>query len=76
MDFTLNPTRCCFCSDQPTMGDRKLAKRIAMYLSVTKKLRLSMVGNGDDSNVLQVVGYSDADFAADKCDRKSVTVVQ
>ncbi|CAI5730849.1 unnamed protein product [Peronospora farinosa] len=58
---------------QPTMGDWKLAKRIAMYLSGTKKLRLSMVGNGDDSNVLQVVGYSDADFAADKCDRKSVT---
>lgn len=57
------------------MGDWKLAIRVAMYLSGTKKLRLSMVGKGDDSNVLQVLGYSDADFAADKCDKNQIRVV-
>uniref|UniRef100_A0AAV1U951 Reverse transcriptase Ty1/copia-type domain-containing protein n=1 Tax=Peronospora matthiolae TaxID=2874970 RepID=A0AAV1U951_9STRA len=58
---------------KPTMGDYKLAKKIARYLSGTKTLRLSMIGREDEPELLQVVGYSDADFAADKGDRKSVT---
>uniref|UniRef100_A0AAV1VGL1 Polyprotein n=1 Tax=Peronospora matthiolae TaxID=2874970 RepID=A0AAV1VGL1_9STRA len=58
---------------KPTMGDYKLAKKIARYLSGTKTLRLSMIGREDEPKLLQVVGYSDADFAADKGDRKSVT---
>ena len=42
---------------RPAMGDWKLDKKFAMYLSSTKKLRLSMVGKEDDSNILRVVGY-------------------
>ncbi|KAE9261798.1 hypothetical protein PR003_g33793, partial [Phytophthora rubi] len=57
----------------PTMSDWKLGKRIARYLAGTKSLRLSMKGQGALEEPLKVVAYSDADFAADKADRKSVT---
>nr|CCA17048.1 AlNc14C29G2764 [Albugo laibachii Nc14] len=32
-----------------------------------------MKGNGVSTDPLKLVGYSDADFAADKADRKSIT---
>ncbi|KAE9098045.1 hypothetical protein PF006_g23440 [Phytophthora fragariae] len=57
----------------PTMSDWKLGKRIARYLAGTKSLRLSMKGQGASEEPLKVIAYSDADFAADKADRKSVT---
>ncbi|KAE9306972.1 hypothetical protein PF001_g11860 [Phytophthora fragariae] len=57
----------------PTMSDWKLGKRIARYLAGTKSLWLSMKGQGALEEPLKVVAYSDADFAADKADRKSVT---
>ncbi|KAG6612643.1 Integrase catalytic core protein [Phytophthora cinnamomi] len=57
----------------PTMADWKLAKRILMYLAGTKGLRLQMHGKRGANEPLEVVGYSDADFAADKEDPKSVT---
>jgi hypothetical protein len=57
----------------PTMDDWKLAKRILRYLAGTRELRLSMRGTADSDDPLEVVAYSDADFAADKEDRKSVT---
>ncbi|GMF18948.1 unnamed protein product [Phytophthora fragariaefolia] len=57
----------------PTVDDRKLAKRVLRYLGGTKELRLRMRGNKKAGELLEVVAYSDADFAADKEDRKSVT---
>ncbi|KAG6613467.1 Integrase catalytic core protein [Phytophthora cinnamomi] len=57
----------------PTMDDWKLAKRILRYLAGTRELRLGMQGKADSDEPLEVVAYSDADFAADKEDRKSVT---
>ena len=58
---------------QLTTMDYQLAKKIARYMSGTKTLCLSITGQTSDSDVLRVVGYSDADFAADKGDRKSIT---
>ncbi|KAE9223164.1 hypothetical protein PF005_g6413 [Phytophthora fragariae] len=55
----------------PTMSNWKLGKRIARYLAGTKSLRLSMKGQGALEEPLKVIAYSDADFAADKADKKS-----
>ncbi|POM72016.1 Integrase catalytic core protein [Phytophthora palmivora] len=57
----------------PSMADWKLAKRVVRYLAGTKRLRLQMKGNRGSEEALEMVAYSDADFAADKKDRKSVT---
>ncbi|GMG14877.1 unnamed protein product [Phytophthora fragariaefolia] len=57
----------------PTVDDWKLAKRVLRYLGGTKELRLRMRGNKKAGELLEVVAYSDADFAADKEDWKSVT---
>ncbi|POM74260.1 Integrase catalytic core protein [Phytophthora palmivora] len=57
----------------PTVADWKLAKRILRYLSGTKELRLQMRGDRRTEELLEVVAYSDADFATDKEDRKSAT---
>ncbi|KAJ8523758.1 hypothetical protein ON010_g17361 [Phytophthora cinnamomi] len=57
----------------PTVADWKLAKRVLRYIAGTKSLRLRMKGDGGVDRSLDVVGYSDADYAADKADRKSTT---
>ncbi|KAG6612031.1 Integrase catalytic core protein [Phytophthora cinnamomi] len=57
----------------PTVADWKLAKRVLRYLAGTKSLRLRMKGDCGVDRSLDVVGYSDADYAADKADRKSTT---
>ncbi|OWZ15971.1 putative mitochondrial protein, partial [Phytophthora megakarya] len=57
----------------PSVADWKLAKRIVRYLAGTKRLRLQMNGIKGPEEALEVVAFSDADFAADKTDRKSVT---
>ncbi|POM62935.1 Integrase catalytic core protein [Phytophthora palmivora] len=59
----------------PSMSDWKLAKRILRYLSGTKELRLQMKRNRGSGEAVEIVAYRDADFAADKTDRKSVTGV-
>ncbi|KAG2771133.1 hypothetical protein PC129_g7245 [Phytophthora cactorum] len=64
------PSRRTHC---PTIADWKLAKRILRYLSGTKSLSLLMGGDSSVRRELEVIDYSDADFAADKLDRKSVT---
>ncbi|GMF42843.1 unnamed protein product [Phytophthora fragariaefolia] len=56
---------------RPTMFDWKLGKRISRYLAGTKSL--SMKSQGALEKPLKVIAYSDADFAADKADRKFVT---
>jgi hypothetical protein len=58
---------------QPRTSDWKLAKRIARYLKATKTLKLRMDVGVADGRCIQVESWSDADFAADKGDRKSVT---
>ena len=57
----------------PTISDWKLAKRISRYLLGTKQLKLRMDDQVSSSGRLEIVGFSDADFAADRVDRKSVT---
>uniref|UniRef100_A0AAV1V6E9 Reverse transcriptase Ty1/copia-type domain-containing protein n=1 Tax=Peronospora matthiolae TaxID=2874970 RepID=A0AAV1V6E9_9STRA len=59
----------------PNEGDWRLAKKIAKYLKDTKGLKFIMHERKDaikDDGVL-VEAYSDADYAADKTDRKSVS---
>uniref|UniRef100_A0AAV1VDP0 Reverse transcriptase Ty1/copia-type domain-containing protein n=1 Tax=Peronospora matthiolae TaxID=2874970 RepID=A0AAV1VDP0_9STRA len=62
-------------SHAPSEGDWRLAKKIAKYLKGTKKLDFVMKGDKDlmkDDGVV-VEAFSDADYAADKSDRKSVS---
>ncbi|CAI5703653.1 unnamed protein product [Peronospora effusa] len=58
---------------KPTTKDWKVAKSIARYLKMSKGLKLHLNGVGPTSNDVQVECWSDADFAADKSDRKSVS---
>ncbi|KAE8884915.1 hypothetical protein PF010_g28249 [Phytophthora fragariae] len=62
-------------SHAPSKADWRLAKRIAKYLKGTKSIKFSM--NADENAMgedgVLVEAYSDADYAADKKDRKSVS---
>ncbi|GMF36918.1 unnamed protein product [Phytophthora fragariaefolia] len=60
-------------SHAPTMADWKLAKRIARYLSGTRKLKLLMGGGGLRNLPVQAQCYTDVNFAGNKDDRKSVS---
>ncbi|KAG3137919.1 hypothetical protein PI124_g128 [Phytophthora idaei] len=55
------------------MSDWKLAKKIARYLKDTKGLKLTMQAVAKSGDEVAIESWSDADFAADKGDRKSVT---
>ena len=55
------------------MLDWKLAKRVARYLKGTATLKLEITPVRTSRDVLQIDVYSDAYFAADKADRKSLT---
>ncbi|KAJ0395767.1 hypothetical protein P43SY_005684 [Pythium insidiosum] len=57
----------------PTVGDHKLAKRIARYLAGTTDVKMKMACDNPGSRKIRVETYSDADYAADKEDRKSVS---
>uniref|UniRef100_A0AAV1TE48 Polyprotein n=1 Tax=Peronospora matthiolae TaxID=2874970 RepID=A0AAV1TE48_9STRA len=62
-------------SHAPSEGDWRLAKKIAKYLKGKKKLNIMMKG---DKNLMKkdgvvVEAFSDAAYAADKSDRKSVS---
>ncbi|OWZ07207.1 putative mitochondrial protein [Phytophthora megakarya] len=57
----------------PTAHDWKITKRVFRYLGGTKELRFRIDGDKKLGGALEVVGCSDADYAADKEDRKSVT---
>lgn len=58
---------------QQTMTDRRLAKRIAQYMKDTKALELWMCVETIGGHRIRIESWSDADFVADKGDRKSVT---
>ena len=57
----------------PTLGDFKLAKRVARYLQGTNTVRLILKDEIQRCDKIKIVGYRDADFAADRTDRKSIT---
>uniref|UniRef100_A0AAV1VGV3 LAGLIDADG endonuclease n=1 Tax=Peronospora matthiolae TaxID=2874970 RepID=A0AAV1VGV3_9STRA len=58
---------------QPLLHDQKLAERVARYLTGTKSMKLNLTPSENDGMSIVVKNYSDADFAADKSDRKSLT---
>jgi hypothetical protein len=53
--------------------DWKMAKRIARYLKGTKNLKLFINSSSKELDPIKIECWSDADFAADKSDRKSVS---
>uniref|UniRef100_A0AAV1UGC0 Reverse transcriptase Ty1/copia-type domain-containing protein n=1 Tax=Peronospora matthiolae TaxID=2874970 RepID=A0AAV1UGC0_9STRA len=61
-------------SHQPRLHELKLAKRIARYLKFVRKFKLRMKLAKISYGELQHESLSDADFAADKSYRKSLTV--
>ncbi|CAI5725764.1 unnamed protein product [Peronospora destructor] len=58
---------------QPRLHDWKLAKRVARYLKGTKTMKINMKPSDGRCASTKLESYSDADFAADKNDRKSLT---
>ena len=80
MDFEVHATRHFFAvhratrrTHAPTLMDYKVAKRIARYLKGTRSLKLCLEHDDGISIPLRITSYSDADFAADKDDRKSIS---
>ncbi|POM59010.1 Hypothetical protein PHPALM_36259 [Phytophthora palmivora] len=59
-------------SHAPTLQDWKLAKRIMRYLAGTASLKFHL-GSGINTEDVVVSAYTDADYAADKQSRKSVS---
>ena len=57
----------------PRLTDWKLAKRIARYLKGTAALRVTMIPEDNLGAAMHLEAFSDADFAADKTGRKSMT---
>ena len=55
------------------MHDWNLAKRVARYLKGTASFKLEMAPARTSCDALQLEAYSDAEFAADNADRKSLT---
>ena len=62
------------CTHAPRVCDWKLGKRVLRYLNGTSTLKLHMK-NSTNTNIFEFVAYSDADFAANKDDRKSISAV-
>ncbi|CAH0487691.1 unnamed protein product [Peronospora farinosa] len=57
----------------PTIGDLKLAICILRYLAGSADLKLAMNCDGGPNIPLRIEIFTDADFAGDKKDRKSVS---
>ena len=57
----------------PTEKDWKMANKVARYLKVTKDLKLCINTTSSSSDPIKIESGSDADIAADKSDRKSVS---
>ena len=57
---------------QPLLYDWKLAKRVAHYQKGTRSMKLNMTPRNIEGRSIMVESYSDADFAADKSDTKSL----
>ncbi len=64
----------CRFTAQPSLVHYNAAKRILRYLVGTKEFGLFYsAGNDDNSQPLQLSGYSDADWAGDRDSRRSTT---
>uniref|UniRef100_A0AAV1TI68 Uncharacterized protein n=1 Tax=Peronospora matthiolae TaxID=2874970 RepID=A0AAV1TI68_9STRA len=57
----------------PRLADWKLAKRISRYLKGTAAIKITMIAEDNLGAAIRLEAFSDADFAADKTDRKSMT---
>ena len=57
----------------PVVRDMLAAKRVLRYLSGTRSIGLIFDGSKMDSDVMSVEAYSDADWANDRGDRKSIS---
>ena len=57
----------------PTEKDWKMAKRVGRYLKGTKDLKLCINRTSSSRDPINLESWSDADFAADKSDRTSVS---
>uniref|UniRef100_A0AAV1V3X7 Reverse transcriptase Ty1/copia-type domain-containing protein n=2 Tax=Peronospora matthiolae TaxID=2874970 RepID=A0AAV1V3X7_9STRA len=51
----------------------KMAKRVARYLKSTAAFKIAMKPEYDGDGTMRLEAFSDADYAADKSDRKSMT---
>lgn len=71
LDITFSVSYLSRFLDKPTTETWNAAKRILRYLQGTKEMGLTYIKNKTTDVVLQ--GYSDADWARDKNDRKSVS---
>ena len=58
---------------KPTTKDWKVAKRVVRNLKMSKDLKLHLNDEGPTSDGFRIECWSDADFAADKIIRKSVS---
>ena len=58
---------------QPLLHDWKLAKRLTRYSKDTRSMKLTITPRKNKGMSIMVESYSDADFTADKIDRKSLT---
>ncbi|CAI5727359.1 unnamed protein product [Peronospora destructor] len=63
-------------TQEPTTKDWKTAKRIVRYLKMSKDLKLHLNGVEPTSEDVQIESWSDADFAADKTDRISLSTME
>ncbi len=57
----------------PTCNDYRLAKKIARYLAGSAGAKLRMYDDAGPGLPLRMTSYTDADYAGDKIDRKSVS---
>ena len=60
-------------SHASTMQDYKLAKQIARYVKRMKNLKQHLREDSEHQSPIRIFSFSDADFAADNRDRKSVS---
>ena len=72
-DITFSVSYLSRFLDKPTIETWNAGKRILRYLQGTKELGLTFYKNTNTDNDLKLNGYSDADWATDKNDRKSVS---
>ena len=72
-DIALTVHKTTRQTHQPRLHDWNLAKRVARYLKGTKTIKINMKPRDVRCSSTKLESFSDADFAADKSDRKSLT---